>query len=335
MISIFLLIAGAIVALVGRLGLKSSPIARSLIVAIRLPRHRAALAATCPACAAASEEATATMPIHMAKWGTAGPEVLLIHGGVQGGLGGGPATFREQKVLAQRGWQLLVPDRPGFGDSPTRGPDDMEADSLWVAASLGDGAHLVGHSFGGAVALLAAARRPSAVRSLILIEPALIPLLPGSEVMRRNAPAREDFLRMGEAWLKTRTPAEYALTLARDLGVVSQTDSDPIKAGEEPDAETANALGCSLLQARIASGDAIRRAAKIVSEARIPVLFITGGWKPTFEAVAEIGAKATNGRHVIISAPNHFVQLVSPDAFNETIVEFMKAADAGRVFMKS
>jgi pimeloyl-ACP methyl ester carboxylesterase len=330
MISIFVVIAGAIVALVGRLGLKSSPVVRSLIVAIRLPRHRAALAAMCASCKAASQDATATMPIHMTEWGTAGPTVLLIHGGVQGELGGGPATFREQKVLAEHGWQLLVPDRPGFRESPTRGPDDMEADSIWVATSLGDGAHLVGHSFGGAVALLAAARRPSAVRSLILIEPALIPLLPGSKVMRRNKPAREDFLSMGEAWLKTRTPAEYALTIVRDLGVVSRTAPDAIKAGEKPDAETANALGCALLQARLASGDEMRKAAKIVSDARIPVLFITGGWKPTFEAVAEIGAEVTGGRHVIIPAPNHFVQLVAPDAFNETIVEFMKAADAKR-----
>ena len=38
---------------------------------------------------------------------------------------------------------------------------------------LGDGAHLVGHSFGGCVALAATSRRPTAVKSLTLIEPGM------------------------------------------------------------------------------------------------------------------------------------------------------------------
>src|SRR5262249_15362514 len=78
-----------------------------------------------------------------------------------------------QQPLADR-FQLIVPDRPGHGRSPDPGrPDGAEADGLWVADLLEEGAHLVGHSFGGAVALAAAARRPPAVRSLTLIEPAM------------------------------------------------------------------------------------------------------------------------------------------------------------------
>jgi pimeloyl-ACP methyl ester carboxylesterase len=34
-----------------------------------------------------------------------------------------------------------------------------------------DGDHLVGHSYGGVITLLAAGRRPTAVRSLTVIEP--------------------------------------------------------------------------------------------------------------------------------------------------------------------
>lgn len=44
---------------------------------------------------------------------------------------------------------------------------------------LGDGAHLVGHSDGGLVALRAAALRPAAVRSLCLFEPATQALVRG------------------------------------------------------------------------------------------------------------------------------------------------------------
>ena len=37
-------------------------------------------------------------------------------------------------------------ERPGFGQSPTCGVDDMAADAVWIAVMLGDGAHLIGHS---------------------------------------------------------------------------------------------------------------------------------------------------------------------------------------------
>src|SRR5271165_4633819 len=113
--------------------------------------------------------------IHVARWGHSGPRVVLVHGGAQGTPVGGESNFRAQQPLAQEGWQLIVPDRPGHGRSPDPGrPDDAEADGAWVAALLEDGAHLVGHSFGGCVALAAAARRPEAVRSLTLIEPGML-----------------------------------------------------------------------------------------------------------------------------------------------------------------
>jgi pimeloyl-ACP methyl ester carboxylesterase len=270
-------------------------------------------------------ELAAAFPIHMTTWGSTGPKVLLIHGGVQGGLGGGPATFREQEALAQRGLQLRVADRPGFGQTPTRGPDDMQADAVWASTELGDGAHLIGHSFGGAVALLAAARRPSAVRSLILIEPALIPLLPGSRAMRTNRAVRSDFLRMGEAWLSAQTPTEYGFALARDLGVLS----GGMSGGEarDLDQQSPHELGCALLRARLASAGAMRKAAYAISKAGIPVLIVTGGWSPTFDAVGEVSAEITHGRHVIVRSRNHFVQLMAYDAFNKIAADFIQMAE--------
>ncbi len=49
---------------------------------------------------------------------------------------------------------------------------DYAVDAEDVLDLLGEGAHLVGHSYGGVVALLTATRRPPAIRSLTLIEPA-------------------------------------------------------------------------------------------------------------------------------------------------------------------
>ena len=117
-----------------------------------------------------------THPIHITEWGNSEPTILMIHGGVQGGLGGGPINFINQKELAAKGYKLRVPSRPGFGESPSRGVDSQTADAVWIAEQLGKSSHLVGHSFGGAEALLAAAIRPEAVQSLVLIEPALQPI---------------------------------------------------------------------------------------------------------------------------------------------------------------
>src|ERR1700678_2806029 len=112
--------------------------------------------------------------IHITRWGTTGPKIVLIHGGAQGNkYFGGDRHFTAQQRLGED-YELVVPDRPGHGRSPYPGrPDDAEADGAWVAELLGDGAHLVGHSFGACVALAAAAIKPSVVRSLTMIEPAM------------------------------------------------------------------------------------------------------------------------------------------------------------------
>jgi pimeloyl-ACP methyl ester carboxylesterase len=327
MVISIILIFGAIIAIGARFGLKPSFGIRFLTTAARIPRHRGTLTAMCPVLPKIPTDIAKALPIHMTTWGETGPKVLLIHGGVQGGLGGGPTTFRGQMALAEWGWQLFVPDRPGFGQSPSRGPDDMQADSEWVAAHLGDGAHLIGHSFGGAVSLLAAARRPSAVYSLILIEPALVPLMIGSKAMKSDTVAREDFLRMIQSWVSTHTPAEYARSQMQNLGVAPRRSGDAASEGDALDEQRATDVGCAFLRARMASPGALRKAARVVADARIPVLIVTGGWNPTFDAVGKIAAELSGGRHVVVASPNHFVQMAAADEFNHTAVEFMQAAE--------
>jgi pimeloyl-ACP methyl ester carboxylesterase len=95
-----------------------------------------------------------------------GPPVLFVHGDIVGP----ELTWRKQRELAER-WSLAIPSRPGFGGSPPLERNDFEAEAPMFAELLGDGAHLVGHSYGAVIALLAAALRPDAVRSLTVSEP--------------------------------------------------------------------------------------------------------------------------------------------------------------------
>lgn len=289
---------------------------------------RAALLQQCP------DEPTvadaAKLPISVRRWGDAGPRVLMVHGGVQGGLGGGPSTFDGQEKLAARGWSIEVVDRPGFGQSPSRGPDDMEADSVWIADMLGGGAHLVAHSWGAAESLLAAARRPEAVKSLVLVEPALEALLPTDPGFKDNEVAQVAMRDRMQQIMGAASPAEYGLSFARSLGTADTGTDSPnaVAATLAADRAQAARIGCSLLRSKMASPQAFLQAARAVARAGIPVLVISGGWSPAYVAVGQLTAKLTGGRHMIVPSSSHFVQLANAPAFNDALDRFMREAEA-------
>ena len=255
----------------------------------------------------------------------------MIHGGVQGGLGGGPVNFAGQAPLAEKGWTLRLPDRPGFGKTVSRGPDDQLADALWVSEELGEGSHLIGHSFGGAIALFAAAQRPQAVRSLILIEPALQPMLTTKPLLLLKSGVQAALQIVGEALMQSETPGEFARAFAASLGTDGTQGPNPLLAALLEHPESAEALGCAVLRARIASPDEMRRAADTVAKAGIPVAFVSGGYSTAQDAGCAAMASMMRAKQVVISAPNHFLQQASADAFNEFVDNFMRKAEKNRI----
>ena len=100
------------------------------------------------------------------SWGSGVP-VVLVHGS----LATGADEWQAQRPLAEEGYRLLVPDRRGYGRSPAAEREDFLRDADDIADLMGDGAHLVGHSYGGLGVLFAAARRLDATLSLTLLEP--------------------------------------------------------------------------------------------------------------------------------------------------------------------
>jgi pimeloyl-ACP methyl ester carboxylesterase len=107
------------------------------------------------------------------------------------------STGGQWKALAAAlaGREVFTPDLPGYGRASFRenARDDtasLAGDAAAVLRTLGQKApafHLVGHSYGGAVALKIALSQPQRVLSLTLIEPVVFHLLPlsgGDEDMR-------------------------------------------------------------------------------------------------------------------------------------------------------
>ena len=104
------------------------------------------------------------------------------------------------------------------------------------AELLGDGAHLVGHSYGAVIALLAAALRPDAVRSLTVSEPGCLRVaagVPEVDEMIANGERlfahaseipSEDFLRLfrGGAGSAYGTPDEVPPDLLRGVELLKR-----------------------------------------------------------------------------------------------------------------
>jgi pimeloyl-ACP methyl ester carboxylesterase len=109
--------------------------------------------------------------LYVESWG-AGIPVVLVHGS----LATGADEWAAQRPLADEGFRLLVLDRRGYGRSPAAEGEDFLRDAEEIAELMGDGAHLVGHSYGGLSVLFAAARHPDATRSMALLEPSAFAL---------------------------------------------------------------------------------------------------------------------------------------------------------------
>ncbi len=255
--------------------------------------------------------------MHVTRWGNSGPRVIMIHGGAQGARASGGANFRAQEPLAGEGWQLIVPDRPGHGQSPDPGrPDDAELDGALMLDLLGDGAHLVGHSFGACVALYAAAQRPELARSLTLIEPALLNFASGDPRVRRM------LRRMLVAALFATSAVSRVKRVMNVLGI-------PAEMYAQADDVELKRLGRSLRKVKIPAKAIFQRQLDTIKRAGVPLLVVTGGWSPGFEATGDIVAAAANGRHVVVASPHHFPQW-NGAAFNPVLTAFMREADAKR-----
>ncbi len=256
-----------------------------------------------------------TTDIYVTRWG-AGTDVLMVHGGAQGGPAGGEHQFAAQRPLAEHGWRLVLPDRPGHGRSPSRGVEDLETEAEWVAELLpDDGAHLLGHSYGGATALCAAGLRPGAVLSLTLIEPpvfSIVPDDPDAQALQANIAS--------------------AMTEGDGLAVMiafSQVAGIPVELLQPtPTLEQLAQMGEGLRAMRPPYMWDPSDAISTVATAGIPSLLVTGGWNAGFEAVAQELARRLDGQHLVIDAGHHFPHLATNGAEQASGEEFNAALEA-------
>jgi pimeloyl-ACP methyl ester carboxylesterase len=233
------------------------------------------------------------------------PRVLFVHGSVVNG----DATWAAQRPLAEQ-FDLVIPNRRGFPPGPDVEAVDFEDEAAWLDAFLEAGTHLVGHSYGGVIALLAAARRPELVRSLTVVEP------PALAVARGNAAADE--FAAGATQLWEAGPQEPEAFLRGFLAAVNA----PAPRGM---------FSPALLQgARTLMVERYPWTAEIpldeLAATPFPKLVVSGAHSEAFDAVCDVLEERLGAQRAVLAGAGHAVQLLG-GPFNEVLAAFIEQAE--------
>ncbi|PIS17268.1 MAG: hypothetical protein COT59_01545 [Candidatus Nealsonbacteria bacterium CG09_land_8_20_14_0_10_42_14] len=102
-------------------------------------------------------------------------DILILHG--WGWPVSVPQWVRVKELLEKQGYKVLVPDLPGFGENPSPIKPWIISDYVeWVKDFFEKNnlsqVFLLGHSFGGSVAVKFSVKYPERVRKLILVDSA-------------------------------------------------------------------------------------------------------------------------------------------------------------------
>ena len=240
---------------------------------------------------------------------TAVERIVLVHGSVVGGR----ATWAAQRPLTQR-FKLVVVDRPGFPPNPPVDRVDFERDAELVADLLEPGDHLVGHSYGGVISLLAAAAVPDRPRSLTVIEP------PATSVAAGN-PAADAFAAGGEALYASGATSDPETFLRRFLAAVGSRFHPPTPL--PPDL----AQGAQALSVERGPWEA-EIPLDALAATSFPKLVVSGAHHPAFDAICDALERELGAERAVLPGYGHVVQL-HPE-FNTLLADFVERAETTR-----
>lgn len=210
---------------------------------------------------------------------------------MHGSVTGAHASWADLRRQAH-GWTLVAPNRCGYHPRTPASREDFRTDAADIAQLCGQPVHLVGHSYGAIVALLAAARTPGTIKSLILIEPPPLPSVHGIREVR-------DWVRQMTA-LRTAGPLEPAEFLTAFMHLVG----GPAEAADFSDQLP---VQVELLRSSVPAWTA-DPPWRLLSASRIPALVVSGGHSAVFEAAADDVAERMAGVRLVLAGAGHFVQ---------------------------
>lgn len=219
-----------------------------------------------------------------------GDRVVLVHGDVFDA----EATWSAQGTLAAD-HRLVLVNRRGFGRSPDVDGEDFALDADDVATILGPGAHPVGNSYGGVVALLTAAAHPELVRSLAVFEPPAFGLVPERSDVRQ-------FRRTVEELVASRpTPEEFLRQFVIAVG------GDP---GRLPTPLRPALVKAASVQMHGRFPWEAQMPLDVLAHTPFPKLVVSGDHSKMFDAVCDVLKLRLRARREVLSGAGHSIPLL-------------------------
>jgi pimeloyl-ACP methyl ester carboxylesterase len=227
--------------------------------------------------------------------------VVLIHGSV----GNADSWAAVRPVLEER-YEVVAPNRGGYPPGPLLERIDFEQQAEELAPLLGERAHLVGHSYGGVIALLIAASRPDAVRSLTVSEP------PAFGLARGTPEVEEVVARLDEHF--TNGPREPRAFAVGFLGAVGS--SAPLPDELPPPVEQG-------LRATMAERPPWEAQIPLdeLAATPFPKLVISGAHHAAFDAVCDVLEEQLGAERAVLPGAGHSIPRAP--GYAERLVEFL------------
>ncbi len=228
-----------------------------------------------------------------------GPRLVLVHGS------GGNTGWPDQRELADS-YTLVMPTRSGYPPNPPQDEIDFEQQARELLEILEPADHLVGHSYGGVVALVAATS--AELRSLTVLEP------PAFGVARDHPAVKRLVADLMPLWPTDLPPETFLRRFIATVGAVYNTPS-PLPPEMEASVR-------AMMVERVPWEGAI--ALDELAAAPFPKLVVSGAHNEAFETVCDALQEGLGAERRVVEGAGH--SIARAPGFNEALTDFLARA---------
>jgi pimeloyl-ACP methyl ester carboxylesterase len=231
-----------------------------------------------------------------------GPRLVLVHG--SGGNSGWPA----QRPLAER-YTLVMPTRTGYPPNPPLEHIDFDIQARELLELLEPGDHVVGHSYGGVISLIAA---PDAeLASLTVSEP------PAFGVASEHPAVARLVTDLAPLWPTDLPPEEFLRTFVETIGALGPYNA-PSPLPPELEASV------SAMMVERGPWEAEIPFARLTGRS-LPTLVVSGAHSAAFDAVCDVFEEQLGAERAVLPGAGHSIPRAP--GFNELLEEFLLRAE--------